>query len=237
MTKPGTPRRDPATYEVGYGKPPKGGQIKPGEVRNPAGRRGKEGAAAKNKDASTAEAYQEERDQLVEFHDGRKKRKVPKGQLAMTKLLNDAISGKPSAQREVSRREEVLTRERRERDAERLRWGMSYKTSWAAELRRREEGGIAGPEPFPHPDDVIIGHDLSVTIIRPPMGERLTNEMLRRLRDDYLEEIEWLQAALAEEPTSAYLRRDLERAERMLELCNICIAASGLDPLFGALPE
>jgi hypothetical protein len=236
MTRPRMPRRDPATYEVGYRKPPKAGQIKPGEIRNPAGRRGKEGAA-KNKHPSTGEAYEEERNQLVEFHDGRKKRRVPKGQLAMTKLLNDAISGKPSAQREVSRREEALTRERRERDAEGLRWAIRYKTSWAAELLRREEGGIAGPEPFPHPDDVIIRHDLSVAIIRPPMGERLTDEMLRSLRDDYLEEIEFLRAELAEEPTSAWLLRDLNRAERMLELCNTCIAASGIDPLFAALPE
>ena len=41
-------------YEVGYGKPPKAGRIRKGEVRNPDGRRGKSGAVTRAPDNSTS---------------------------------------------------------------------------------------------------------------------------------------------------------------------------------------
>jgi hypothetical protein len=45
--------------------------------------------------------------------------------------------------------------ERCERDAA-LGAALDYKLTWERELERRKKLGISGPEPLPHPDDIVI---------------------------------------------------------------------------------
>lgn len=48
---------------------------------------------------------------------------------------------------------------------------IDYKKACYAELRRREKQGIKGPDPLPHPDDVIIDMRTGSVAIRGPMSE------------------------------------------------------------------
>lgn len=79
---------DPA-YEVGYGKPPKQHQIKPGERRNPYGRpRGRRNAK---------KIVLEEHNRLVAFQEQGRTRKKPALELIIRKDVNDALKGNEKA--------------------------------------------------------------------------------------------------------------------------------------------
>ena len=45
---------------------------------------------------------------------------------------------------------------------------LDYKNAWYKELRRREQLGISGPEPLPHPDDLIINIRTGNFAVRGP---------------------------------------------------------------------
>lgn len=80
-----------AGYEVGYGKPPKSGQFKPGQSGNPKGRpRGQ---------PSISEILMEEIGKLVKIKTGDKVIELPKKRALMRKLLDSALHGEIRAQR------------------------------------------------------------------------------------------------------------------------------------------
>ncbi|PKB13355.1 hypothetical protein B0I00_3394 [Novosphingobium kunmingense] len=77
--------------EVGYRKPPRSGRIKPGEVRNPNGRRGKKGKAkdAKPKDNSLAAIIDRIDNEEVEINN----QKMTKRELELRVLHGKALKG------------------------------------------------------------------------------------------------------------------------------------------------
>ncbi len=50
-----------------------------------------------------------------------------------------------------------------------LEAAIKYKTSWEQELYHREQHGVTGPEPMPHPDDIAINLSTCEVEIRGPM--------------------------------------------------------------------
>ncbi|HWJ37852.1 MAG TPA: DUF5681 domain-containing protein, partial [Sphingomicrobium sp.] len=80
-------------YETGYCRPPKSGQIKPGEVRNPWGRTGKRQPA---EDLLLKVAGE----QIAAMVNG-KTTKMSQEEAAYRKLLQDALKGSPTAMRLV----------------------------------------------------------------------------------------------------------------------------------------
>lgn len=77
--------------EVGYRKPPKSGRIRPGEVRNPNGRRGKKGKSkdAKPKDNSLAAIIDRLDNEEVEVNS----QKMTKRELELRVLYGKALKG------------------------------------------------------------------------------------------------------------------------------------------------
>jgi hypothetical protein len=49
---------------------------------------------------------------------------------------------------------------------------LDYKDAWYKELHRREQLGIKGPEPLPHPDDLILDAQTGKVTVRGPLIER-----------------------------------------------------------------
>lgn len=72
-------------YEVGYGKPPKWTQFKPGQSGNPKGRR----KGSRNFNGYVQHALKE---RISYTHDGRRQN-VTKLQLIATQLVNSAVKG------------------------------------------------------------------------------------------------------------------------------------------------
>ena len=77
--------KPPCDYEVGYGKPPKEGQIKPGEVRNPKGR----GKGTRN---LKTDLHEELRETLA-VREGGRTRKMSKQRALVKRYVNDALNG------------------------------------------------------------------------------------------------------------------------------------------------
>lgn len=76
-------------YEVGYGKPPRRTQFKPGQSGNPRGRpRGQQNLSTMLKEALN---------EKVTLREGDRKRKVPKALAILLRILNSALQGEPKA--------------------------------------------------------------------------------------------------------------------------------------------
>jgi hypothetical protein len=52
-----------------------------------------------------------------------------------------------------------------------LKEAMKYKFRWDKELERRKKLGITGPEPLPHPDDIVIDMKSDQVILKGPMTD------------------------------------------------------------------
>ena len=76
-------------YEVGYGKPPRRTQFKPGQSGNPKGRP----QGQRNLSTMLKEALNEK----VTLREGDRTRKVPKALAIFLRILNNALQGEPKA--------------------------------------------------------------------------------------------------------------------------------------------
>lgn len=76
-------------YEVGYKRPPREYQFKPGQSGNPKGR------PKKNK--SFAEDIKDEMNELIQIQEQGKLKKITKQTALIKRLITDALSGKTSA--------------------------------------------------------------------------------------------------------------------------------------------
>ena len=84
--KPSTnSKKSKAPYEVGYGKPPKHTQFKPGQSGNPKGRpRGQRNLSTMFKDVLN---------ETIVVREGDRTRKVPKAVAVLTRVLDGALRG------------------------------------------------------------------------------------------------------------------------------------------------
>ncbi len=80
-----SPKKPSEPYEVGYGKPPKTGQFKPGQSGNPKGR--------PKKSKNSAVLLNLELDQRIVIQENGKKRTITKREAILKQLVNGAMSG------------------------------------------------------------------------------------------------------------------------------------------------
>ncbi|WP_372624460.1 DUF5681 domain-containing protein [Falsiroseomonas sp.] len=132
-----TPPRSAGTYTVGYGKPPEHSRFRPGESGNRRGR---------PKGARNLRTYLEQAlAELVVVKEGSRTRKISKGEVAMTQLVNKAAAADLKAMRLL------LDMERRREGT-----GIPMPTALPAEVNRSD------PEP-PKPDyDKMTTRELEI---------------------------------------------------------------------------
>ncbi|MEE4200437.1 DUF5681 domain-containing protein, partial [Erythrobacter sp.] len=179
------PDRDDDEY-VGFGRPPKSGQIRPGERRNPNGRPPK-----KRPDPETSP--ESELDRIIESVLGKTiaisengvRRDVKVIEAIMQRQAADALKGSQVAQRDAIRlhresearaakrvkaAEEAERRRAEERAAEEASWRRYLRELKHTQQKKWTDALAAGrdePEdPWPHPDDIILGRSGSTYRIR-----------------------------------------------------------------------
>lgn len=81
-------------YEVGYKRPPREHQFKPGQSGNPKGR------PKKNK--TFKEEISNELDELIYIQENGQKKQITKRKALAKKIINEALSGKTSATKIIS---------------------------------------------------------------------------------------------------------------------------------------
>jgi hypothetical protein len=146
-----------ASYEVGYGKPPKATRFKPGQTGNPRGRpRGPSAPAPNPNDERMKAIVVDEAYRTIQVRDGDRAIEIPVIQAVVRSLALSAAKGHQRSQRLFTDLVRLVEQERRALHERFLEAAIEYKCDWERELERRERLGLDLPPPLPHPDDILV---------------------------------------------------------------------------------
>ena len=100
--------------------------------------------------------------------------------------------------------------DRRVATMELLKTAIDYKEHWHHVLAERARKGTTGPEPVPHPDDVIIDYDTGEIRIDGPVLEEqhLAQERMREMGPDYLKRLWKIEEQIESDPKNLELRKE-----------------------------
>jgi hypothetical protein len=164
------PSSEPASYDVGYAKPPDASRFKPGRSGNPKGRpkgaRNKLPALNEErlKTIIVCEAYR-----TIKVSEGDRQITISMAQAVIRAVAVNAARGQHRSQQLFAELLSETERANKASNDEYLKAAIEYKRGWEGELARRQRLAVAGPEPIPHPDDIIIDMTTSHVIVKGPM--------------------------------------------------------------------
>ncbi|QDM15786.1 hypothetical protein FNL55_07250 [Tardiphaga sp. vice352] len=184
MKKKGS--RTPPTssdYEVGYGKPPKDHQFKPGKSPNPNGRP----KGAKNKDPAPddlAQIFEEEGARFMAVKDNGKETSMPTARVIVRKLNRQAASGDTRAQKIALEGLSLAQERRAKKKAERFALAVEYKMSWEKRFTEAGTRRLKLPPGCPHPDTIVLDFEKEeyACISTTPDEDELLSLMLSLLK-------------------------------------------------------
>ena len=184
-----------AAYKAGYRKPPQASQFKPGVSGNPKGRpkgaRNKLPALNEErlKTILIEEAYRD-----VKVKDGKREIKMSIARTVVRSISMKAASGKDRAQKLFVEMLSETERSYKHMHNEYLRVMIDYKADWDRELEDRKVRGVSGPEPLPHPDDIVIDMKTGEVHVKGPFTkeEKIRWAKLSDRVDQFESEIEVL---------------------------------------------
>jgi hypothetical protein len=163
------PPREEQIYVVGYGRPPLNGRIKPGEVRNPAGR--PRGSKNKAKPSELGSSLQEillrEASRAVPVAGSDGTQTVDMREAIVRQLMIAAAKGNHKAQVLALKCVEKAEADQRHEQDGTLLEALTYKARWEDELEWQRRTGARGLEPVPHPDNVRVSRSGEVRIVGP----------------------------------------------------------------------
>src|SRR3984893_11926110 len=179
---------DPATRS--YRNPPVEHRFRKGISGNPKGRprknralvstkvNGRPGIGFEDRIKSLAieEAYR-----LIAIREGDRTERIPVIQAILRKVAVAAANGNTRAQQNILSLVIGAEADRRVASTQLLKTAIGYKEHWHRVLAERARTGSTGPEPVPHPDDVLVDYETgNIRIDGPVMEEQ--KEAQNRLR-------------------------------------------------------
>jgi hypothetical protein len=205
-----------SSYKVGYCKPPVQHRFAKGQSGNPRGgsRKRKDDAhEEKIKSLIIDEAYRE-----VALRDGDNVVKLPVMQAVIRQLALAAAKGQPRSQRMLADLVRWVEGDRRELKLEYLKTMIEYKSVWEQELERRQRLGLTGPEPLPHPDDILIDFSTGEVTINGAWTKEqkaAQDEMIAR-KEGFEADAEILEEALRRIPDNPQMAKALRDVQKYL---------------------
>ncbi len=123
----------------------------------------------------------EEAYRLITIREGDRTERIPVIQAILRKVAVAAANGNIRAQQNYLNLLIGAEADRRVATMELLKTAVDYKEHWHHVLAERARKGTTGPEPVPHPDDVIIDYETGKIRIDGPVEEE-QKEAQNRLR-------------------------------------------------------
>jgi hypothetical protein len=201
------PPAEPQPYEVGYRKPPIASQFKPGRSGDPKGR---PKDAPNKRPALNEERLKgiilDEAYRAIKVTEGKRQVTIPMAQAVIRALAVNAARGQHRAQQLFAELLHETERANKALSDDYLQTAIEYKQHWEGELERCQRLGLTGPEPLPHPDDIVIDLKRGEVIVKGPMTkeEKVEWDRLRARVEECDREIEELTAMLKERKNKRY---------------------------------
>ena len=157
------------------------------------------------KSLAIKEAYR-----LITIREGDRTERIPVIQAILRKVAVAAANGIIRAQQNYLNLLIGAEADRRVATMELLKNAVDYKEHWHHVLEERARNGTTGPEPVPHPDDVIIDFDTGEIRIDGPVLEEqhLAQERLREMRPDFLKRLRKIEEQIESDPKNLELRKE-----------------------------
>ncbi|MCE5972778.1 DUF5681 domain-containing protein [Sinirhodobacter sp. WL0062] len=166
----------------------------------------------------------------ITVRDGQRDVSVPIVQAVIRSLAVNAVKGQHRAQRLFAELLASVETSNKALHEEYFNAAMDYKIAWERELDRRERLGITDlPDPVPHPDHGIIDMKLGTAQIQGSSTheEKAALERWQKRRQDYLEEVVWLEEQLAteEEPRLRQIfEEDAVRSRNLIDIIDTALS-------------
>jgi len=215
-----TPRR--------YRNPPMEHRFRKGVSGNPRGRPRKVrplvttklgdkttiGCEDRVKSLAIEEAYR-----LITIREGDRTERIPVIQAILRKVAVAAANGNIRTQQTYLNLLIGAEAARREASTQMLKIAIDYKEHWHRVLAERARKGTTGPEPVPHPDEVVIDYRTGEVRIEGPVLEEQKDaqDRLRARWPDYEQTLKEINEELESEPDEPLLHRSQKALTRILE--------------------
>jgi Family of unknown function (DUF5681) len=161
----------------------------------------------------------EEAYRLITIREGDRTERIPVIQAILRKVAVAAANGNIRAQQNYLNLLIGAETARREASTQMLKIAIDYKEHWHHVLAERARKGTTGPEPVPHPDEVIIDHRTGEVRIEGPVLEeqREARNRLRDMRPHCEQTLKEINEELASDPDDSSGRRLQKRLTKILE--------------------
>ena len=159
----------------GYCKPPVAHRFKKGQSGNPNGRPRKSRSSAEPRGSGLERANKyllEEAYRPVTIREGDQVIQLPAIQAVFRAMGVSAMKGNRWAQRTLAELVQTIEAEQRHSRLDLFKTAVDYKCNWEERIDRARELGQPEPEPLPHPDDVILDMNGTVSVCGPMTKEQ-----------------------------------------------------------------
>lgn len=164
------------------------------------------------KSLAIQEAYR-----TITVREGDRVERIPIIQAILRKLAVAAANGNVRAQQTYLSLVIGAEADRRVATMEMMKAAVEYKHQWVEELAERSRTGATGPEPYPHPDDVIIDPKTGEVRFEGPASEEqhAAQESSRAGKVEFFRDLQRVEAELESDPENSELR---ERQKQLVKI-------------------
>jgi hypothetical protein len=151
----------------------------------------------------------EEAYRIIKIREGDRVEKVPVIQAIIRKVAVAAANGNTRAQQTYLNLVIGAEADRRVATMEVLEYAVVYKDHWGRVLAERARSGATGPEPVPHPDDVIIDSETGEVRYDGPVNEeqKAAQKSLRAMWPELERGLMQFNEQLESDPKNSELRK------------------------------